>query len=104
MDKKTKIVMISVVANLLLLYFFINAFEFISAAIYLGLAFAVIKSAKFNNMKASSYFIMGALISATYNVGLSTLGLFSVATTFIVLAAIQQGLLTFITSKVMGAK
>lgn len=102
----TKIILASVAINLILLFIIYKNFDFITTITYAVFALIVARVAYSSNkkMKPIQYFAAGLAIPVLYNWGLMLLGVFGVTTWFIVMAALQQGIITFITSKVFGVR
>jgi O-antigen/teichoic acid export membrane protein len=101
-EKIMQIVLISVIANLLLNYFITKSMDPLSSVIYFFLTFALIKVFNIRKMKSKNYLLFGIIISLVYNVGFMMLGFFTVSYLNIIYAALQQGVLTLFTAKLIG--
>ena len=101
--KPVQIITASAAINLALIFIIFKSFDIITTVAYLFFAVIIAKVAT-SKSKVSpwGFFFIGALIPITYNTAWNLLGVFSVSFGFIALAALQQGAVTFITSKIWG--
>ena len=103
--KEVQTIGISLLINIGLLYLLLKSFDLLSSILYitLGLGITYFYTKK-KTLKPTQYFVMGAVISATYNGIGMVLQLFPIAISLVIIAALQQGLVTFFVAKIRGKK
>lgn len=102
----TKIMMWSAVAYLVLLYLMTGYLDIMSALAYTAIAVltAEIAAPQVFRWDYKKMFLLGAIVSVLYHVIGIALNEFSVSAGFMVLAGLQQGILTAIVYKIGGGK
>jgi len=103
-NKLTKVIVVSIMINILLIFLINHSLDLLSVIVYslVGLLWAYI----FINSKPFKYkfFVIGLLISLTYNFGGVLANLFAMPLILIILNALIQGAIMFIVSKLMRDK
>ncbi|NHZ86218.1 MAG: hypothetical protein GWP19_10100 [Planctomycetia bacterium] len=64
----------------------------------------IVKTFKLKNIKLNDYFMLGLFIAFTYNLSGKVFGFFDITIAFLILAALQQGVITYIVAKFKGIK
>lgn len=102
----TWILMLSALINLALLSYVANQFDLLSSILYLSITYLISKAKIFKELSGFEYLILGALIPTAYNVIGVFAGFFAIDALFrfIIPAATQQAILTFLIFKIWGVK
>lgn len=99
--KATLILGVSIVANLALIWRLTGAFDLVSSILYLLVGIALSMVLKFKR-DGVSFFILGALTAIIYNGGGLLLGLFEASFVLLILAGLQQGIITYVLARIWG--
>ncbi len=102
--KISKLVVVSLIVNLLILYFISGIFDIGSSILYILLGIIFINTFRFKKIKIEHYFISGGIIAIIYNLLFSLMNFFDVTLIFMATSALQQGIVTFLVAKVGGIK
>lgn len=103
-EKILQVVLLSVIVNLALNYFVTKSIDPISAVIYFFLTYGLIKIFNVTKLDKKGYFLFGIIISVVYNVGFMMFGFFTISYLNIMLAGLQQGMLTYLTAILIGGR
>jgi hypothetical protein len=100
---KNQVVLVGAAVLMILLNMLVaKSFDLVSALIYVALAALIGTLMGYAKYDSSAYLLWGALLSLVYNIGFGMVGLFSVTTLFMFLAAVQQALLGFVSAEIFG--
>jgi len=99
--RETKVVLTSLLINLVVLYLFNHFFSITSSLIYFGIGIVLVFFAGIFKEFKDQYFLFGLLISLKYNILGLAMGWFSITSLSMAFACVQQGVITWLTSKVI---